>query len=121
MNTPRDWIEEAMLRLEDVRSLLERKRPGRAVSTAYYAVHADGKGVLRAVDVEIETHNALYVQLSLHFVRKGALPNRTASLVQDLQQERLAVDYRLKCHGEADAVALVDDAQTLVDRIDALV
>jgi uncharacterized protein (UPF0332 family) len=73
-----DWIEEGALRLGDARRLLDRGRNSRAVSAAYYAVHAAGKGLLLAVEGidELASHDALYKLLSQHFVRDGKATRR---------------------------------------------
>lgn len=122
-HSPQDWLEEAALRLEDARQLMDRGRNGRGISAAYYAVHAAGKGLLLTVEGidELASHDALYKLLSQHFVRDGKLPDDTASRIQELLEERLAADYDLALHSVEEATALLDDAEALLEHIDALV
>jgi len=117
-----DWIEEGALRLGDARRLLDRGRNSRAVSAAYYAVHAAGKGLLLTVEGidELASHDALYKLLSQHFVRDGKLPDDTASRIQELLEERLAADYDLARYDVAEARSRLDDAEALIDRFNAL-
>lgn len=120
MSSSRDWVEEARLRLEDGRLLLERDRERRALSAAYYALHAAGKGGLLSVGVEINTHTALYKQLSKHFVRSGQLPEETASLIQDLYAKRLAADYDLRSFSAQEVRRMLDRVERLIDHIETL-
>lgn len=121
MSDAQDWLKETALRVEDARALLGRKRNGRAVSAAYYAVHAAGKGALLDVDVEINSHAALPKLLSYHFVRTGRLPSDTAARIQKLFEERLAADYDLQGYDAAEARAWLTGAEALIEQIEALV
>jgi len=119
---PEDWIEEAALRLTDARLLLRRDRNGRAVSAAYYAVHAAGKGLLLTVEGidELTSHDALRRLLGKHFVRTGQLPHDTASRIQKRSEGRQAADYDLRSYDAAEARRQLDDADALIDRLGAL-
>ena len=120
-DTSEEWLAEAFQRLGDARSLLRRERQARAVSAAYYAVHAAGKGALMKVEVaELSSHNALYKMLAYHFIRPGALPGDTAGFIQDLYDERAAADYDLRRYGTPEAQAWLDDAEALIDRLATL-
>ena len=117
------WIEEAALRLTDARLLLRRDRNGRAVSAAYYAVHAAGKGLLLTVEEgidELTSHDALRRLLGKHFVRTGQLPDDTASRIQKRSEGRQAADYDLRSYDAAEARRQLDDADALIDRLGAL-
>lgn len=120
--SPQDWLDEAALRLEDARALLDRGRSGRAVSAAYYAVHAAGKGVLLTTEVEeLRSHRALVGLVGYHFVRLGQLPGDTTSVIKNLQEKRSGADYNLASYDTIEARDRLGDAETLVERFEALV
>lgn len=120
MNDPQDWLDEAHLRLRDGRSLLNDKRYARSVTTAYFALHAAGKGLFLTRDVEIKEHPALYKMISLHFVKAGDLPDDTAKFMQWLYEQREQADYYLERFTEREAASILDDTRSRIQEMEAL-
>jgi uncharacterized protein (UPF0332 family) len=114
MSGPSVWIEEARLRLDDARRLLERDRPARAVSTAYFACHAAGRGLLRREEVYAHTHSGLRNRIGYHFVRTERCPSDTTQWLAELEQLRQEADYELRAFSEQEATSHLETADRCV-------
>jgi len=114
MSGPAAWMEEARLRLDDARLLLERDRPARSVSTAYFACHAAGRGLLRSEGVSTHTHSGLRNRIGYHFVREDRCPPETTQWFAELEQLRQEADYELRIFSQEEATSHLDTARRCV-------
>jgi uncharacterized protein (UPF0332 family) len=113
-------MDEADHRLDDARTLHERDRHARAISTCYYAVLAAGKGALKAEGVHVSSHKALRVHLGKVFIRHGDLPDDTAAFIEGLYKDRLQADYELASFSEDTALSVIAEASDRIRRFEAL-
>lgn len=111
------WIEEARLRLDDATHLLEREREARAVSAAYFACHAAGRGLLQSVDVQVRTHSGLRNRIGYHFVRVGQCTPDVTRWLAELEQVRQEADYDLRTFERNEAERCLAEAQRCVEEL----
>lgn len=114
MSDSEAWLEEARLRLDDARVLLERDRSARAVSTAYFACHAAGRGLLRGEGVYAHTHSGLRNRIGYHFVREERCPPDVTQWLAELEQLRQEADYELRTFGDQEATSYLQNARRCV-------
>lgn len=120
MSTAREWIDEALLRLEDAEMLHERDRHARVISACYYAVLAAAKGALKDEGVAVSSHKALRVHLGKTFIRHGVLPSDTAAFLEELYKNRLRADYELAEFSAEEASSAIADTHDRIARFAAL-
>lgn len=113
-------MEESHLRLEDALFLLERERPARAVSAAYYAFHAAAEGLLLSEGVAITSHAGLRNRLGLHFIRRDRLPVDLARALYRLEEDRADADYDLRSFRKKKAQSRLDEVEEYLSQMELL-
>jgi uncharacterized protein (UPF0332 family) len=114
MSDPAVWLEEARLRLDDARVLMDRDRPARALLTGYFACRAAGRGLLRSEDVHAHTHSGLRNRIGYHFVREEHCPPDVTQWLAELEQLRQEADYELRAFSEEEATSHLETARRCV-------
>ncbi len=121
MNDPASWIQEAHRRHRVAVHLHDQGHFRDVVSRAYYALVAAVQGLLLTVDSRPTSHPGLKNQLGLHFVKTDKLPKDVSDLFETLRQRRNEADYEMRSFSQEQTRQLLDDAERVINRIDALV
>lgn len=92
MISERVWMENARLRLESARLLLDQGLYGESISRLYFAVFAAARALLVSRDLIARTHSGIHYMLYAEFSKQQV----DATLYHRLWAEREAYDYELR-------------------------
>ena len=93
LNDPTTWTSLADLRMEAVRSLMDKGFYDDAVSRAYYAMYYAAKGALLTVGLTLKKHSSTVALFTQYFVTTGRVDKKYVSLLGRAQRARERSDY----------------------------
>lgn len=115
-----EFMAKAVEKLRAARLLLDGGFPSPAVSAAYYAMLYAARAALSERDLNARTHGGIWGLFSATFVRSGEVDAALGGAGSRIQRDRERADYEAEDFEDADAEAILAEAERFVDAIGEL-
>lgn len=94
---------------------------GSAINRAYYAIFYAANGLLATQGLARSKHSGVVAAFRQHFVKSGKIEGGYSRIYERVMDDRQLTDYDVEASMDSDRARTdLDDAQRLVDRVEAL-